>query len=146
MIHIKEIKSLQDLQIAFEIRREVFVNEQHVAPEEEYDEFENSSTHYLAFYNQSPAGTARWRYTGPNIIKLERFAILKPYRGKNLGWAILTHVLVEVKKLQPEKIYLHAQVQVVDFYKKAGFVPEGEQFSEANILHYKMVYSPQQNT
>ncbi|MGZ5243359.1 MAG: GNAT family N-acetyltransferase [Bacteroidia bacterium] len=143
MIEIIKITTDQELETAFEIRRQVFVNEQHVAPEIEYDEFENTSKHYLAMYNNQPAGTARWRYTSRTTIKLERFAILKPFRGKNVGWAILNHILQEVKMLQPEKIYLHAQIQVEDFYKKAGFIAEGEQFSEADILHYKMVYSPQ---
>jgi predicted GNAT family N-acyltransferase len=143
MIQVNKISTQQDLEKAFEIRRQVFVIEQHVDPELEYDEFENTSTHYLATGNNVAAGTARWRYTGPKTIKLERFAVLKAFRGKNVGWALLNHILNEVKMLAPEKIYLHAQIQVVDFYKKAGFVAVGEQFSEADILHYKMIYSPQ---
>ncbi|RYD72542.1 MAG: GNAT family N-acetyltransferase [Sphingobacteriales bacterium] len=145
MIQITKITTPEELEKAFEIRKQVFVIEQDVDPEEEYDEFENTSTHYLAYYNNEAVGTARWRYTSPQTIKLERFAILKDYRDKKVGREILRHILGIVKMLQPKKIYLHAQIQVVDFYKKAGFIAVGEQFSEANILHYKMIYSPLKN-
>ncbi len=145
MIEINKIVTPQQLEQAFEIRKQVFVNEQHVTPKLEYDEYEDTSTHYLAKFNGTVAATARWRYTSAQTIKLERFAVLKAFRDKKVGKAILNHILNEVKMLQPQKIYLHAQVQVVEFYCKAGFVAEGEQFTEADILHYKMVYWPPQS-
>jgi len=122
--------------LAFEIRQKVFVDEQKVSREEEYDQFEDSSTHYLVFANGKPVGTARWRKT-PKGIKLERFAVLKEYRNSGAGTAILDKVLEDVTRLN-EKIYLHAQITAINFYLKAGFVTEGDEFVEANIRHYKM--------
>lgn len=120
------------------IRKKVFVIEQKVRPEEEFDEFENESTHYLAYCGARQVGTARWRFTGDGI-KLERFAVIEKYRNLAIGTAILNKVLEDVKN-EGKKIYLHAQLPAVKFYERAGFVKEGDQFSECNIEHFKMVY------
>jgi predicted GNAT family N-acyltransferase len=121
---------------ANEIRRKVFVEEQKVSREEEYDSFEESSIHYLVFLNETPIGTARWRITKEGI-KLERFAVLKEYRNTRAGGAVLKQVLEDVIPLD-KKIYLNAQITAINFYLKAGFVKEGNEFIEANIRHYKM--------
>ena len=125
---------------AFKIRQKVYVEEQKVSTEEELDEFENISKHYLAFYNEIPVGTARWRHTSKGI-KLERFAILEEYRSKKIGSQILKEVLQDVIPLQ-KKIYLHAQLTAVNFYKREGFTEEGNPFYECNIAHYLMSYNP----
>jgi predicted GNAT family N-acyltransferase len=123
--------------IAFEIRRKVFVDEQKVSREEEFDQFEETCLHYLVFIDDLPVGVARWRKTD-NGIKLERFAVLKEHRNSGAGNAVLQKVLEDVTPLN-ENIYLNAQVTAVNFYHKAGFVKEGEMFSEANIDHYRMI-------
>ncbi len=122
----------------FEIRNQVFVVEQNVDPSEEY-EFEESSIHFLLFEDKTPCATARYRKTEKGI-KLERFAVLKQYRKKGYGNTILKRILEELKNNE-DVIYLHAQVQVVDFYKKQGFIKKGDIFSEAGIQHYKMIYN-----
>jgi predicted GNAT family N-acyltransferase len=121
------------------IRDEVFVVEQEVSPEEEYDEFEESARHFLAFFEGLPAGTARWRFT-TNGIKLERFAVKKEFRKHGVGAAIVQAVLNEVipKAEKETQVYLHAQVQAIPFYEKASFETFGEEFVEADILHRKM--------
>ena len=121
------------------IRDEVFIVEQEVSPEEEYDEFEESSRHFLAFWENQPAGTARWRFTS-NGIKLERFAVKKEFRMHGVGAALVQAVLNEVipKAEKETLIYLHAQVQAIPFYAKANFETFGEEFVEADILHRKM--------
>ncbi len=120
----------------FKIRTQVFVDEQQVDRDEEFDGFEVSSLHYLAIADGQPSGTARWRIT-QNGIKLERFAVLEDSRRKGIAAAVLQKVLADVKPLQT-RIYLHAQVTAVGFYEKYGFVKEGEMFSEANIDHFVM--------
>jgi predicted GNAT family N-acyltransferase len=120
----------------FAIREEVFVQEQCVKREEEYDNFEDESIHYIAFDNEKPVATARWRETDKGV-KLERFAVLKPYRRKGFGEAILHEVLKDVRPIK-KKIYLHAQLTAVPFYERNGFEKEGDVFEEANILHYRM--------
>lgn len=144
LIEIKKIEYNDEVisKQAFEVRRVVFVEEQKVSRDEEFDEFEKNSNHYLAFYNNKPVGTARWRET-KNGIKLERFAVLHTHRDKGIGTKILSAVLNDVIQ-KPEKIYLHAQLKAVNFYKKAGFIEEGPHFWEANIEHVKMVF-PREN-
>lgn len=123
---------------AFAIRKKVFVEEQNVSPEEEYDEFEESSRHFLLFADEVPVATARWRKTKDGI-KLERFAVLPEFRNAGLGSAILNAVLEEVLPVGG-KIYLHAQVPAMNLYKRAGFAAVGDLFYEAGIPHFKMVY------
>ena len=125
--------------IAFEIRNKVFVIEQKVDPKLEYDEYEEFAIHYLAYYENTAVATARWRHTDHGI-KLERFATLKEYRNKGVGAAILKEVLKDVLP-HPVTIYLHAQLPAVRFYERHGFSKEGEIFYEANMAHYKMVYT-----
>lgn len=124
------------LKEAFRIRKEVFVKEQFVDEALEYDEFEKQSHHYVAIYNDEVLGTCRWRET-PEGVKLERFAILKPYRGKGLGSALLQAALNDIPA--GKKIYLHAQTTAAPFYEGHGFSKVGDEFSEAGIKHYKMV-------
>ena len=123
---------------AFAIRQKVFVDEQKVSREEEYDAYEAIATHYLALVNDIPAGTARWRVTDHGV-KLERFAVLPDFRNRGVGAVLVNTVLQAVLPLD-KKIYLHSQVSAMKLYAKAGFSPEGELFYEANIPHYKMVY------
>ncbi|MCJ8164680.1 GNAT family N-acetyltransferase [Pontibacter sp. E15-1] len=140
MITSKRIEEAQDLKAAFRIREQVFVEEQQVPREAEYDQHEDSARHYLATYEGVPCGAARWRVTDQGV-KLERFAVLATYRNKNVGAEVLRNVLEDVRQEQPgSKIYLHAQLPAVNFYKRHGFAPEGDMFTECDIQHYKMVY------
>jgi predicted GNAT family N-acyltransferase len=124
---------------AFKIRRVVFVEEQKVEPAEEYDEFEDTSVHYLAEIDGIPVGTARWREVNGKI-KLERFAVLAESRGLGVGTLLVKKVLENVLD-KGKPVYLHAQLQVIPFYEKLGFVVEGPVFEEANILHRTMFFN-----
>ena len=135
-INVQIANSKKQLEDIFEIRRQVFVVEQQVDEREEYDEFETSSTHLIAMWNNEPAGTCRFRNTEKGI-KLERFAVLDGYRNKSVGAALVKKTLELIDLNQ--YVYLHAQIQVVDFYARFGFKKVGDIFVEANIKHYKMV-------
>lgn len=140
-ILIKKITNEKELEKAFEIRKTVFVEEQKVSPEEEYDEFEKISTHFLAFLDDKEAGTARWRFTEKGI-KLERFAVLASARNQGVGQALVKSVLEDVKNAKDttgKLIYLHAQLTAMPLYQKFQFKAVGEMFEEANIQHYKMI-------
>ena len=125
--------------LAFQIRQEVFVEEQNVEPELEYDEFEDTSQHYLVYFDDVPVATARWRETEKGI-KLERFALLKNYRNKRIGTKLIKTVMKDVLPLN-KTIYLHSQVSAVNLYLREGFIISGEKFMEAGIEHYFMSYS-----
>ncbi len=131
-------QSLKVCEKIFAIRHEVFVIEQQVSREEEFDEYEKSSIHYLGSLDGIPAGTARWRVT-ENGIKLERFAVLKEFRMLGVAQAILKKVLEHIVPTGAY-LYLNAQVTAIGFYEKNGFKKEGPMFAEANIDHFKMYY------
>ena len=133
-----KIEDKDKASIVFDIRQRVFVDEQKVSREEEYDEYEDQSMHYMLLVEKQPAGTARWRFTNDGV-KLERFAILPQFRNNGAGSALVKAVLSDVLPHQ-KMIYLNAQVPAMNLYKRAGFVAEGELFYEANIPHYKMIY------
>jgi predicted GNAT family N-acyltransferase len=142
MIHVKPISNPTDLAQAFDIRRRVFVIEQECPPDEEYDEFESTSIHYLATNNELIVGTCRYRTTDKGY-KLERFAVLKEHRTAGIGAALLKNCLQIVSPLVSQElpiIYLHAQEHAMKFYEKYGFAAQGERFYEAGIPHFKMVF------
>ena len=137
---VEKITTKEGLQAAFDIRELVFVVEQEVDAAEEYDEFEDSSVHFLAKVEGTPVGTARWRFT-QNGVKMERFAVLKVARGKGVGQALVAAVLGDIDQhpdTKGKKKYLHAQINAMPLYAKFGFQVVGDQFEECAILHYKM--------
>jgi len=125
------------------IRNQVFVEEQQVPESLEYDEFEDSSLHYLVFLDGEAVATCRRRETSKGI-KLERFAVGREARGRGAGALMVSHLLEEVLPLN-KTVYLHAQVQVAGFYGKYGFVAEGPRFEEAGIDHFLMIYKREEN-
>jgi predicted GNAT family N-acyltransferase/DNA-binding MarR family transcriptional regulator len=135
VLEVYQAKSTHELKMALAIRHEVFVKEQHVPAEFEKRNNEDS-IHFLATVNDLPAGTARYRKTEDGI-KLERFAVLKQYRGMKVGDALVKYIL---KDLPPGvRVYLNAQLEIAGLYLSNGFAREGEVFKEANIDHIKMV-------
>lgn len=137
-VRVKKIETPEEMQSAREIRSKVFISEQNIPEFEEFDEFDTSAVHFIAFYGQVPVGTARYRETDFGI-KIERFAILKEYRHKVIGTRIMQAVLKEILPLA-KKIYIHAQVESKRFYEKLSFVTTGAPFMEAGIPHIKMVF------
>lgn len=136
-IEIKQIANPTELDKAFAIRRQVFCIEQNVSEEIEMDEFDDVATHLLAYIDGKAVGTARWRFTTGGA-KMERFAVLKEYRGKGVGEELVKYTLDKLK--DNDFIYLNAQESVIKFYEKYGFVVVGDRFYEANILHKRMIW------
>ena len=123
----------------FTIRTKVFVDEESVDQDDEYDGFDHLSNHYLALYEGIPVGTARWRSLPESgRIRFERFAVLKEHRKKGVGRALVEALLKEVSK--DREIFVHAQLHSIDFFKKMGFVEEDEIFEEAGISHKKLIW------
>ena len=118
------------------IREKVFIEEQKIDKKLEYDDKKVDAVYVLAKINLIAIGTARYRSTEIGI-KLERFAVLKKYRGLGVGKALVSFL---VKTLEIEKnLYLYSQKKVAGFYEKLGFKKTGKIFYEAKIPHYKMV-------
>ena len=142
MTTVEKITDLRDLDAAFTIREKVFVQEQNVPADAEYDAHDRAATtrHYLARVAGQPAGAARWRPTDHGV-KLERFAVLPEFRNHGVGEALVHQVLADVRAEAPEaaQVYLHAQLRAIPLYERTGFGKVGEMFAECDIQHYKMV-------
>lgn len=140
-ITAKRVDNPELLRQAYQVRGEVFIDEQQVAREDEYDAYEEESYHFIALDGDIPCGAARWRVTDEGV-KLERFAVRKAYRGQGVGSLLVKSVLEDIAS-QPEaagrKLYLNAQLGALPLYEKFGFKPEGDRFMECNIEHQKMI-------
>ena len=137
-IKINIVTTDQDYRDCLYIRNKVFIEEQNINKELEYDDKKVSAIYILAKINLIAIGTARYRFTEVGM-KLERFAVLKEYRGLGVGKSLVSFL---VKTLKSEKnLYLNSQKKVAGFYKKLGFKIRGDVFYEAKIPHYKMVLS-----
>ncbi|MDB5130777.1 MAG: family N-acetyltransferase [Mucilaginibacter sp.] len=135
-IQVTKVTDPAELEKVFAIRREVFVGEQNCPPELEW-EFEDESNHFLATINGEPAGASRWRKTDKGY-KLERFAVLKKFRGMGVGQELVKTVLADLPA-DASYVYMHAQLPAIPLYEKFNFEKVGPEFEEAGIRHYKMV-------
>ena len=133
----RSVVTEKELKQAFSIRIRVFVREQGVPAAIELDEDDRRATHLLASVGGKPVGTARLVFTNAKA-KIGRMAVLKSYRRKGVGKALLKTAVELARKRRAKLIYLHAQVSVVGFYEKMGFRPVGRVFMEAGIPHRKM--------
>lgn len=117
------------------IRETVFVQEQNVPIEEEWDALDPSCVHVIArALDGTPIGTGRLT---PEH-KIGRMAVLPEWRGKGVGDALLLALIHEAQQRGWREVALNAQASAVDFYLRHGFVPYGERFHEAGIEHQSM--------
>ena len=117
------------------IRAKVFIEEQGVPQELEWDGLDEHAYHVMALAaDGTPIGTGRLLQDG----HIGRVAVLQEWRGKGVGRALLDLLLVVANKMGYEEVKLNAQVRVVDFYLRRGFVAQGKEFMEAGIPHVAM--------
>jgi predicted GNAT family N-acyltransferase len=117
------------------VRRSVFIEEQGVPEELEWDGLDEHSYHVLALDDEgSPIGTGRLLLDG----HIGRMAVVKAWRGRGVGSAILRALLVLAQKEGHATAKLNAQTHALPFYKKHGFRPFGDEFMEAGIPHQAM--------
>ncbi|MCE7506474.1 GNAT family N-acetyltransferase [Polynucleobacter sp. IMCC30063] len=132
------IQSWQEAEaLAAPIRREVFVEEQHVPIELELDSIDSHAWHALAFLNGACIGTGRL-YTIDGIGQIGRMAVLAACRRQGVGSALLSTLVQYAQSLNIHSIYLNAQIAAIPFYAKFNFIPEGAIFNEAGIPHRTM--------
>ncbi|MCZ2474328.1 GNAT family N-acetyltransferase [Aquirufa ecclesiirivi] len=139
MVKIIQAKSLEEIHEVFDIRIEVFVVEQACLPSEEFDELDAQAKHYLLLEDGKPVATGRYRKTDKGI-KIERIATLASARGKGYASQIVQHIIQEARTAYPDTtyFYLHSQQTVMPLYASLGFIPFGETFIEADIVHQAM--------
>jgi len=116
------------------IRRSVFIEEQNVPEEMEWDEFDESSIHFLVTLDGQTVACARLKKDG----QIGRMAVLAECRHQGIGSKLLQLVLETASNQTIDPVYLHAQVNAISFYERLGFTCQGEVFFEANIPHREM--------
>ena len=129
----------QAFQEAFQIRKQVFIEEQGVPEEMELDEFDPISQHALAYVDTLCVGTARLVNTNSHQTQIGRMAVLSPYRKQGIGRALLTRFICLAKEAGTQTLTLHAQLDAIPFYEKFGFITEGPIYDEAGIPHRNMI-------
>ena len=121
--------------LASPIRFQVFVREQRVPAEIELDDMDAPSLHAIAFENEKAIGTGRLLPDG----HIGRMAILKEWRRRGIGAAILKALIDAAERRGDREIALSAQLHAVEFYRTHGFAPVGDIYEEAGIPHQAMV-------
>jgi len=125
------------------IRSAVFVQEQRIPAELEWDDADASCVHALAVNRFGvPLATGRLQAHAPGVAKVGRMAVASVLRGSGIGRQVLD-ALIEVSRARGDReVMLHAQLSAAPFYARAGFAPRGPVFEEAGIPHVEMVRAP----
>ncbi len=117
------------------IREQVFITEQQVPEALEWDEHDIDATHWLALDDEQQAvGCARLLDNGT----IGRMAVVKTWRGKGVGSALLNAIVTRCQQSGLRVIKLSAQVHAIPFYEQAGFVVTSDPYLDANIPHVDM--------
>jgi predicted GNAT family N-acyltransferase len=116
------------------VREQVFVREQAVPLELEWDEFDPLCQHVVAEDAGKAIGTGRLLPDG----HIGRMAVLESWRGQGVGSALLEALLRLAHDRGIRRVRLNAQSRAVGFYQRHGFVAEGQEFIEAGIAHRAM--------
>jgi len=135
------VGSWQELEAAARpIRAEVFVGEQKIPADMEWDDADADAVHAVAFNRLGRAlGTGRMLEHVPGVAKIGRMAVASSSRHGGVGRAVLDALVEAARARGDRQAVLHAQLGAAPFYERAGFVRRGPQFDEAGIAHVEMV-------
>lgn len=117
------------------LRQRVFIDEQHVPEELEWDGEDQEAVHFLAMdADRKPVGCIRLLPTG----QISRLCVLSEQRNYGVGSSLLVAAEEAARARGMEEIFLHAQTHATSFYEAAGFSVTGGIFMDANIPHRQM--------
>jgi predicted GNAT family N-acyltransferase len=139
-LHQVELGSWQALETgAREIRTAVFLVEQGIPLEMEWDEADATAIHALARNALGhPVGTGRLLQHAPGVGRIGRMAVTRALRGSNVGRDVLRALVQAATERGDHEVLLHAQRSAEGFYARLGFLLRGEPFEEAGIGHIEM--------
>ena len=124
---------------AAQVRTEVFVLEQKIPIEMEWDAADQTALHAVAYNLLGQAiGTARLLEHTPKTAKVGRMAVKRTLRGSNIGRDLLQVLVKSARERGKQEVVLHAQRSAQGFYARAGFLVRGEPFDEVGIPHIEM--------
>lgn len=125
----------QDQGVLSAIRRQVFIEEQHVPEAMEWDGQDAGAVHLLGgFADATACGTVRLLPDG----HIGRLAVLAEQRGRGIGTALLKAIIAEAQAAGMAQVFLHAQLHAIELYEQHGFTAAGPRFMEAGIAHRLM--------
>lgn len=133
-VEIKIADWTNDCETLKAIRHSVFIEEQNVPVDLEWDGLDERCVHFLVIIDDRAVATARFKPDG----QIGRMAVVSTWRRKNIGSRLLEYILAYAEQSRFTKVYLHAQTQVMEFYLKHGFEAEGNEFIDAGIPHCTM--------
>lgn len=129
------ITEVTDLTYPHALRREVFMVEQGVSYEEEFDDLDDQAIHLLATVDGAPAGTTRLLTEG-TTGKIGRVCVAKAFRGTGLGAKLLEASITRLQNISGLTcLKLGAQTYALGFYEKHGFRAYGKEYDDAGIPH-----------
>ena len=123
--------------LAFGLRREVFMLEQGVSHADEYDDKDRIATHYVTVREGNVVATLRVLWLTEHA-KIGRFAVRKSLRGRGVGGRLFRAVIESIRAGGGERIALEAQIDKTRFYEKYGFHAYGDEYLDAGIVHRRM--------
>ena len=122
------------------IRAEVFIGEQQIPADMEWDDVDADAVHAVAFNRLGRAlGTGRMLEHVPGVAKIGRMAVVASFRHGGVGRAVLEALLDAARARGDREAVLHAQITAAPFYERAGFARRGPVFDEAGIAHVEML-------
>ncbi|QOV38951.1 GNAT family N-acetyltransferase [Streptomyces ferrugineus] len=137
-----------DREACLAVRKEVFVVEQGVPQEIEYDAHDTDAVHVLAIREDGvPLGTGRLLYGeaaaakaggDPSVGSLGRLAVLRTARGLGVGVALVRAIEEAARARGLTAVDLHAQTHALGFYERLGYVAYGPEFPDAGMPHRAM--------
>lgn len=119
------------------IRRKVFIDEQGVPEDEEWDAIDSHASYLLAYLGDKPVATLRF-YPDEDSLHVGRVAVLPECRGTGLGRTLMERCLAEGRRLGFVHSFVSAQSDKADFYRKLGYAVTGDEYIEAGIPHLRM--------
>lgn len=138
---LKHVLNKSDAFNFFNIRHEVFVKEQQIPYNDEFNYVDTDNTNsYLICLNNEPVGTIIAETDKENkLVTFKRLAIIKQFRNKKIATKVLNFLIKEnSERIKPCTFTLNAQENAISFYEKLGFKKDSDPFIEGNIKHIKM--------
>ena len=138
MQQVKVAETQSEKEQAFDVRRKVFVDEQGVSSDIEFDEWDDSAVHFIGYDLQQPIAAGRLRTIEQGVGKAERICVLSEYRSHGIGAMVMEAVEEEAYQQGIHMLRLNAQTNAVPFYENLGYEAISGEFMDAGIPHKKM--------
>lgn len=137
-VTLKLVKSQDELEACFAIRKSVFVQEQHIFEGSDQDHYDREAIHIIALNSGKVVGTVRMYQKGRGLWFGSRLAISKGFRSGHAGSMLVKRAVEIVKERGARKFLAWIQVQNVRFFARLGWRPLGRAIPYHGLPHQLM--------